>query len=62
MAERTLVRVELEYSDGEVWRLTGDQAQKWLDAANGQAVHCSLHGMDFPDLDWSRDKSPEEKV
>jgi len=50
--EKKAVRIEMEFDDGTVQRLTGEQAQKWLDAANGQAVMGWAHGMEFPQFDW----------
>ena len=49
---KKIVRVELEYDDGEICRLVDKEAEKWLEAANGQAVFNSVHGMHFPKLDW----------
>jgi len=50
--DKKIVRVELEYDDGSIHRLTGDDAEKWLEAANGQAVMSHIHGMPFPSFDW----------
>jgi len=52
MSDKKLVRVELEYDNGEIHRLTGEDAEKWLEAANGQAVMSALHGMSFPEFKW----------
>jgi len=50
--DKKIIRVELEYDNGEIHRLTGEEAEKWLEAANGQAVMGHIHGMPFPALDW----------
>ncbi|KKM73591.1 hypothetical protein LCGC14_1409000 [marine sediment metagenome] len=49
---KKIIRVELEYDNKEVHRLTGKEAEKWLEAANCQAVFNSVHGIQFPKLDW----------
>ncbi len=57
--DKKIIRVELEYDNGEIHRLTGEEAEKWLEAANGQAVFNSVHGMQFPKLDWEIVKKGE---
>jgi hypothetical protein len=50
--DKTLVRVELEYSDGKVVQLTGDDATIWNNACHAQAVMSFVHGKKFPEVDW----------
>ena len=49
-----LLKVTLEYDDkGEF--LDGEDAQKWLDAGNANAIFAGIHGVnayDRLDLDW----------
>ena len=47
-----IIRVEMEYDDGRLMRLTGNAAVKWLDAANNQASIGSIHGFPFPKIEW----------
>jgi hypothetical protein len=56
---KKIVKVELEYDNGEIHRLTGEEAEKWLEAANGQAVLGWTHGMPFPELEWEVIKKGE---
>lgn len=51
-----IVRVELAFSDGNVQRLTGEDAEKWLEACNGQASFCFAHNVFFPEFKWEEDR------
>lgn len=46
------VKVEITKEDGSVLRVVGDEANKWQDAVNGQAMLCMVHGVNFPELKW----------
>ena len=51
-----IVRVELAFEDGNVQRLTGEDAEKWLEACNGQASFCFAHNLLFPEFKWEEDR------
>jgi len=48
------VRVQLDFEDGTILILEGEEAAKWYDASVSQAVLCDGHGMKFPDLKWQK--------
>ena len=47
-----LVKVEFEYENGEINKLTGKKAQEWLAAVNGQVSIARIHGCNLPAFDW----------
>jgi hypothetical protein len=51
-----LVRVELEYKNGTITRLTGKNAQKWLEMVNGQVTIAAVHGFGLPPFKWKNVK------
>ncbi len=52
MADPKTIRVEIEYEDGNMRRLTGEAAQKWADAVQGEALFAFAHGQRFPEFPW----------
>lgn len=52
MSENKMVRVEMEFEDGRIQRLSGEEAQKWLTAVNGQCTMGWVHGMPMPQFEW----------
>jgi len=54
-----MIRVELEYSDGSVVRLTGAEATRWYHACAEEATFCQTRGLKFPVFQWEmvREKS-----
>jgi hypothetical protein len=56
MSDKKLVRVELTYDNNEIHWLEGEDAEKWLQAANGTAVMSAVHGAPFPQLYWKTNK------
>jgi len=46
--------VEFNYKDGRIQRLTGEAAQRWLDAVNNLAIAANLRysQSQMPDLEW----------
>lgn len=52
VAEARLVRIEMEYANGKVTTLEGEEAQRWIEAANGAVSMSTAHGFPFPKFDW----------
>ncbi len=46
--EITLLSLEMRFSDGEVRKLNGVDAQEWFTAVNARDIFCDLHGFKFP--------------
>jgi len=44
-------RVYLEYEDGTM-EVTGEEAKKWKDMVEGQAILAHVHGQEWPTLNW----------
>jgi len=55
--ERTIIRVTIEYSDGEVRQLTGVDAQKWREAIDASILDGHIHGITFPTFNWTTVKN-----
>ena len=53
------VRVEFEFADGSVKRLTGTAARTWMDEANGNYALADAHGFVFAKLPWEVLSPPE---
>lgn len=51
-----LVRVEMEFDDGKVQRLSGDVAEEWLQRVNGFVTLAWVHGSNFPEFKWEEIK------
>ena len=47
-----LVKVELEYADGEINRLTGKDAEEWLSQVNSWAGLAYAHGFSGKLFKW----------
>lgn len=62
MSNLKMVRVELELENGEIYRLTGEQAEKWKEITDGQAVLNHAHGMQFPQFDWDIFSKPSPQT
>ena len=58
MAEKKLLRVELEWSDGEIVYLDGLEAERWDNAVKRQSVWAGRSGQSFPTLIWKTKKLP----
>lgn len=58
MKTRDIVRITIEFTDGSVDMLEGLEAAKWEEAVDGQAVFCSIHGVQFPELAWTHVRGP----
>ena len=54
-----LVRIELEFENGKIVRLTGSEAEKWMLAVNSQTALSFAHGREFPKLAWQEVKPPK---
>ena len=48
----TLIKVTLEYSDGRVSTLTGDEAQAWITDVNDIIVMSSIRGHGLQKHKW----------
>jgi len=42
----------MEYDNGEVHTISGEQAAKWVESVNGQITIGHIHGIPFPQFDW----------
>jgi hypothetical protein len=49
-----VVRIEMEYADGKVQRLTGPEAERWIGAVNGAVFNEAVrYGTNrFVDFNW----------
>jgi hypothetical protein len=56
------VRIEIEYADGSIRRLT-DPAEclKWEEMVNSQATMAFVHGVSYAPLKWEMVPSKEKK-
>ena len=52
MSDVQLVRVEMEFADGKIQRLTGEAAQVWLKDVNGMVDLGRAHGMHLKEHPW----------
>lgn len=48
------IRVEIEFDDGTIMRLIGEQAELWQKAVESQGVMSAIHGHPFPELKWEK--------
>lgn len=55
-----ITKVIIEFDNGDVQSLEGEQAEKWNLACQGQATLAYAHGMHFPSLDWKKEKKEQE--
>jgi surfactin synthase thioesterase subunit len=56
-----VVRVEITYASGKKKWIEGEEAKKWQDAAEGQAVFCHVHGNHFPELAWNEEPAKKNE-
>jgi hypothetical protein len=49
---KKLVRIEMEWDNGDIQALTDEQAEEWLEKVNGFITFCWAHGMKFPEFKW----------
>ena len=56
--EKKLVKVTLEFED-KIQTLVGEEAEKWLQAANRVAIMEHIHGRPFPEFKWRTVKKNE---
>jgi hypothetical protein len=54
MSEVTLTKVTMEFSDGKVQSLEGDEAERWLKECNAKIQMEFIHGRSFPEFNWNR--------
>lgn len=52
MSEPKTVRVEIEFEDGRIISLHGDDAQAWQEMASGMAVMSFVHGGSQKPFPW----------
>ncbi len=57
-AKAKVIRVEVEFEDGKVIRLTGRSAGRWQEAVESQSFLAFAHGRAFPRLRWQRVRRP----
>lgn len=50
---KKLLKVTFEYEDEIRW-LDGDDADRWLKAADGMAIMEANHGRPFPEFKWKK--------
>lgn len=63
MSQTKTVRVEIEFEDGRIISLHGDDAERWQQMASGMAVHSFAHGVTMDPLPWKetrREKEPTD--
>lgn len=52
--KKKLIRLELEYEDGSISKLIGEEAEKW-DKAMSDVMWCyQNHGNKFPRFKWAK--------
>ena len=51
---KKLVRVELEFEDGETARLADHEAQRWIESVNALISVASMHGFPMQEFPWVR--------
>lgn len=56
MSEPKTVRVEIEFEDGRIIRLTGAEAEAWSQQVNNGSVMAFVHGMSHEPLPWKEFK------
>jgi len=54
---KKLIRVELEYDDGSIKRLTGDNAHKWNEQVSNASMMAYIHGSRFELLSWEETRA-----
>lgn len=52
MADPKLLRLEFEYSDGTILRLTKAEALKWEEAVKNVVQSAHGHGVSMPTFNW----------
>jgi len=60
VSDLKLVRVTLEYDNGRITSLEGEDADSWMSAANSACVMSHIHGMPFPDFNWKIENEGEK--
>jgi hypothetical protein len=63
MSNVKTVRVEIEFEDGKIISLHGDDAEAWQELVKGMSVHFNVHGGNIRPLPWKetrREKSDAE--
>ena len=63
MSQVKAVRVEIEFDDGMITRLSGEEAERHRQACNNMCVMASVHGSEFPKFDWETflRETPEQR-
>ena len=54
------VRVEIEWEDGTVQTVTGEQAEKYMEIEASVSFNAWNHGMRFEPLDWTFSKKGDQ--
>lgn len=52
MADPKTVRVEIEFEDGKIISLHGDDAERWQQLVSGMSVLHAVHGGNVDPLPW----------
>ena len=50
-----ILKISFEYDD-HIDTLEGNEAQKWMEAANGLITFNYAHGVEFPRFPWKTEK------
>ena len=53
---KKLLKVTMEYDDGEIQTLEGEQAQQWEKELNGAVTMNWVHGHHMPQFKWKKIK------
>ena len=56
-----IVKVTIEFEDGDIHSLEGEEAQKWDEACASLASLGFAHGMMFPEFDWKEEKKNDQE-
>lgn len=58
--EKKLVKVTMEYDNGEVQTLKGKEAQEWIDWLNGSLMMSYIHGGTGKQFNWKVQKKAKK--
>jgi hypothetical protein len=59
MTNPKTIRVEIETDDGEIYKVVGEEAEKWKKAVDGLCSFGYVHGILFPWLKYEVIKTNE---
>ena len=60
MSEKKLIKITLEYDNGDVSYLEGSEAERWSKAVDGAIVMNAIHGNEFPEFKWKKVREEEQ--